>query len=169
MRGIITIDIKKCMACKSCELACAVAHSKSKNLVCAMNEEPLPRQRVSVEVIDDLTVPLQCRHCEEAPCVKICPSKALEKPGPEHPVIQKKEHCIGCKWCILVCPFGVIGMDREGKTVVKCDMCIERLEKGQVPSCVEACPTNALQFKSVEEVSKDRKKDFLVEIKTGYK
>ena len=153
MPRVIHVNLDKCMGCHSCELACAVAHSESQNLLEAINEEPGVRPRVAVMAVGDMAVPLQCRHCEDAPCVEICPSGALQKPDPEGPVTIDQEMCIGCKTCIIVCPFGVISMTPEGKTIVKCDLCVERLNQGQQPACVEACPTRAIQLVEVEQIA----------------
>ncbi|MBA7510834.1 Iron-sulfur protein [subsurface metagenome] len=165
MKTILYVDLDKCLACKTCELQCAIEHSQSKDLFKAIEEEPLPQARVKVEAYEDLAVPLQCRHCEDAPCIKICPTKALEKLAPGEPVIIKEDLCIGCKWCLLVCPFGVLNLNREGKVIIKCDLCLERLEKGEEPACVEACPTKALKLLSPEEVAKLKKAEFLVGFK----
>ncbi|MFC1666616.1 4Fe-4S dicluster domain-containing protein [Candidatus Omnitrophota bacterium] len=165
MKGIIVIDPKKCLACRTCELQCAIAHSESKDLAKAICEDPLPQTRVKVEGMDDLAMPLQCRHCEDAPCVKICPTEATIKSEDGGPVLIKDKLCIGCKWCVLVCPFGVIRMARGGAAVTKCDLCFERLEKGEAPACVAACPSKAMQFKSIEEVSKGKKREYLVKFK----
>jgi len=162
MKAILYVDLDKCLGCKTCELQCAIEHSQSKDLFKAIKEEPLPQTRVKVEACGDLSVPLQCRHCEDAPCIKICPTKALEKLAPGEPVIIKEDLCIGCKWCLLVCPFGVLNVNREGKVIIKCDLCLERLEKGEEPACVEACPTKALKLLSPEEVAKLKKTEFLV-------
>ncbi|MDI6642027.1 MAG: 4Fe-4S binding protein [Elusimicrobiota bacterium] len=179
MKKIIFVDPQKCLACKSCELACAVEHSESKILEKAIEEYPLPEKRIFVEQISDLltiynlpiTLPLQCRHCEDAPCVKICPTKALEKIDPDSPVTIKNELCIGCKWCILVCPFGVIKLNLQGKAIIKCDLCIDRVKEGKEPACVSACPTRALKYKSVDEITsvtrKAALKKYLVEISGG--
>lgn len=167
-------DISKCLGCRSCEIACAVEHSKSKNLFQAINEMPLPEKRVSVEPLSltDIThdtlhikhsLPLHCRHCEDAPCVKICPAKSMQKLD-EGPVVHKDETCIGCKWCILVCPFGIPKVGRSGKVIIKCDHCIERYKKGIIPACVEACPTKAVRIVVEEEINANKKKKFLVEI-----
>ena len=158
-RGNIWIEVSKCLACKSCEFACAVAHSRSKTVVGAIQDDPLPQSRVSLTAVEDLAIPLQCRHCEDAPCVSICPTKALEKQGPEGPVLIDAEKCIGCKFCIAVCPFGVITLSRDGKAALKCDLCIERLEEGEEPACVEACKTGALQFLGIEEFVKARRRE----------
>ncbi len=164
-KGIIVIDPKKCLACRTCELQCAIVHSKSKELVKAICEEPLPQTRLEVEGMDDLAMPLQCRHCEDAPCVNICPTKATVKSEGGGPVLIKDELCIGCKWCMLVCPFGVIRMGRGSAAVTKCDLCFERLEKDELPACVVSCPSKAIQFKSIEEITKGKKKEYLVEFK----
>ena len=148
-------------------MQCAVVHSKSKDLKQAISEWPRPKSRVNVELAMEMAVPLQCRHCEDAPCVKVCPSKALEKPQLESPVLIKDELCIGCKWCILVCPYGVISMDKTGKALIKCDFCIERLKLGEEPACVESCPTGALQFRSIKELPKKKEKEHLVKFKKG--
>ena len=151
-KGNIWVEVSKCLACKSCEFACAVAHSKSKTVHGAIREEPLPESRVSLVAVQELAIPLQCRQCEDAPCVSICPTKALEKSYAEGPVLIDVERCIGCKFCIAVCPFGVITLSRDGKAALKCDLCVERLQEGQEPACVEACQTGALRFGEVAEV-----------------
>ncbi|MFQ6066866.1 MAG: 4Fe-4S dicluster domain-containing protein [bacterium] len=167
MKGIIVVDVERCLGCKSCELQCAVAHSKSDDLFKAIEEVPLPQYRVTVETAGELSAPLQCRHCEDAPCVQVCATHALEKVGPGQPATVKKELCIGCKWCILVCPFGVIGMDRAGKVIIKCNLCRERTEAGRLPACVEACPTGALKFIEIETLIKEKRREFLVDFDKG--
>jgi len=167
MKGILLISSEKCLGCRSCELACAVEHSKSRSLVKALQEEFLPQYRVEVEKVEDVTVPLQCRHCEDAPCVAVCPTHALEKPSPDSPVNLKEELCIGCKWCIIVCPFGVIKLSRNGKVIVKCDLCQRRQKEGRQPACAEACPTGALKFVEIDKISKQKREKFLVNLAKG--
>jgi carbon-monoxide dehydrogenase iron sulfur subunit len=164
MKGIIVVDIGRCLGCRSCELACAVEHSQSRDLIKAIKEDPLPQYRVEVETAGDLILPLQCRHCEDAPCVAVCPTHALEKPSLDSPVNIKEDLCIGCKWCILVCPFGVIKLRRDGKAIIKCDLCQQRTEEGREPACVEACPTGALKFMEIEKLARQRKGEFLVSL-----
>lgn len=165
-KGMIVCDPTRCLACRSCELACAVAHSRAKTLVGAITESPAPESRVSLEVAEDITLPLQCRHCEDAPCVVVCPTKALSKPAAEGPVLLDQQLCIGCKSCVLVCPFGVIHLSRDGKAMIKCDLCVERLAAGELPACVSSCPTGALRFESTAEAARTTRKraarEFLV-------
>ncbi len=165
--GLLFTDVTRCMACHSCEIACAVAHSASKVLEEAIHEEPRPVPRVSVEASGEACVPLQCRHCEDAPCVAICPTKALEKLGPNLPVILKEKQCIGCKFCVIVCPFGVITLRRDGKVALKCDLCVERLAEGEDPACVSACPTGALALRKVEDFVRDRRREAARQIACG--
>ena len=157
MGKAIIINIERCLACKSCEMACAVVHSKSGVLEEAVKEQPKPQRRVTVEAAGEFAVPLQCRHCEDAPCIAVCPTKSIYRQNPESPVLINPDLCIGCKFCIMVCPFGVIGLTRDGKAVTKCDLCIKRTTAGCEPACVESCPTRALQFCEVQQWSSQRR------------
>src|SRR5271157_3230266 len=105
---IIVTDLKKCVGCHSCELACAVSRSESKELAQAILENPKPATRVRVVGIGNRPVPLQCQQCEDAPCAAICPSAALYRLGKDQTVLFIRERCIGCSSCVLVCPFGAI-------------------------------------------------------------
>ena len=158
MDKVIVVNIEKCQACKSCEIACAVAHSKSKVLEEAMAESPKPQRRVTVEPADEFAVPLQCRHCENAPCIAVCPTKAIYRPNPEGPVLIDQDRCIGCKFCIMVCPFGVINISIDGTAVLKCDLCIERTKIGEQPACVKACPTKALKLADEDQSALEKRK-----------
>jgi len=153
MRKVLTVNIEKCLACKSCEIACAVAHSESGVLEEAMAESPKPQRRVTVEAVGELAVPLQCRQCEDAPCISVCPTAAIHRHEADGPVLIEQDRCIGCKFCLVVCPFGLIDVSSDGKVMVKCDLCIERIKAGQEPACVEACPTRALKLVDEKELA----------------
>ena len=158
MDKTITVNIEKCLACKSCEIACALTHSKSKVLEEAVTESPKPQRMVIVEAAGEFGVPIQCRHCEDAPCITVCPTAAIHRYQDDGPVLIEQDRCIGCNFCIVVCPFGVINISRGGKAVTKCDLCIERTEVGQEPACVESCPTGALQFCELTELLIERRR-----------
>jgi len=157
MDKTIVVNVEKCLACKSCEIACALAHSKSKVLEDAVAESPRPQRMVTVEAADEFAVPIQCRHCETPPCVEICPTGAIQRQNEQSPVVVDQDLCIGCKLCMLICPFGVLRIGPEGRAIIKCDMCWQRLEDGQEPACVEACPTKALKLVSLKELTKPKR------------
>ena len=163
MKGNIVVDLEKCLGCHSCEIACAVEHSRSKELFQAVAERPRPQKRVIVEGSGGSNLPLQCRHCEDAPCVRVCPTGALVKEEIEGAVLLHDHLCIGCKWCVLACPFGVITAAPDDGAIIKCDLCQERAEAGRLPACVESCPTGALQLASTAQLAGTKRREFLVE------
>ena len=161
MDKTIMINIESCLACKSCEIACALIHSKTKVLEQAVTESPSPQRMLTVEAVGEFAVPIQCRHCEAPLCLEICPTGAIRRQSPGGPVVIEHEFCIGCKLCMLVCPFGIPRISSEKRDIIKCDMCSERLEQGQQPACVEACPTKALRLVSLTEHIKTIRKQAL--------
>jgi Fe-S-cluster-containing hydrogenase component 2 len=145
------------MACRGCEVACAMAHVEADDLGPAIAAGALPR--IYLESADRFAVPLQCRHCEDAPCVRVCPSGALGRRDLSAPVLVDQEKCIGCTFCVEACPFGVIRVARTAANgsaetrvaVIKCDLCVARQSAGLGPACVAACPTRALALEEVDE------------------
>ena len=160
------INIERCLGCHSCELSCAVEHSRSKQLSEAIKESPPPGYRVSVIEVDGAVGPRQCRHCYDAPCVSVCPVEALVK-SEEGPILLNDALCIGCWLCLTACPFGVIQSDAEGKKVIKCDLCPERLARGKDPACVTACPTGALRFEEPETAGRDKQNKYFTYLNGG--
>ena len=160
MKGVIVIDPKKCLACRACELACAAQHSGYADLAEAFEQNASVQPRVRVEAVGDFSMPLQCRHCEDAPCMEICPTNAIERQDGEGPVLINEELCIGCKFCVLACPFGVLSVGHKGRAALKCDLCADRLREDLSPACVNACPTKALRLVSVGQFAKERRKSF---------
>ena len=157
MKGMIVVCVEKCMGCRSCELACAVAHSSTKDLNSLVDLAEKPGYRIHIEAYENKAVPVHCNHCEDAPCMLACPTGAIYREGEKEPVLFDSARCIGCKMCVQACPFGVISLRITGKGVLKCDLCIERLIEGKEPACVEACPTKALIFTDEKQVNKDKR------------
>jgi carbon-monoxide dehydrogenase iron sulfur subunit len=149
----ILVNPERCLGCHTCEIACAVAHTRSGTLFGAvLGGEPLtPRNRV-VQVAE-VRFSTQCRQCEDAPCVKVCPTGATFRT--ETYTAVNPNLCIGCRLCMMVCPFGAIRVstvqvdDRTKRAATKCDLCVD-LPAG--PACVEACPTKALSLRYPREV-----------------
>ena len=147
----IVLDSETCLACRACEMACAVAHSQSKELLSAAMEGPAPAARVRVVIgKKGENKAIRCVHCAKPACVEACSVGALTRDEETGLVLLDQEKCTGCLQCVEACPFGaifVIGEGGDGPAVVKCDLCIERQEQGLGPACVEACPTGALTVK----------------------
>lgn len=161
---------ERCMGCRSCEIACAVAHSESKNLFSAVGEKPAPKKRIYLEQIPGLGVslPITCRHCKDAPCVSVCPTKALYQDETTSMVSYNPERCVDCWHCSKVCSrfislykmILVMGcwtssmnsnrkvINRQAEAGIKCDLC----ESKDLPACVEVCPTHALIYSEVNEI-----------------
>jgi formate dehydrogenase iron-sulfur subunit len=95
----------------------------------------------------------QCRHCLEPACVSVCIVGALQS-TPDGPVIYDSDRCIGCRYCMMACPYGIPRYDWQATVpyVRKCDMCFERLEVGKEPACTEACPEKATIFGPRDEL-----------------
>ncbi len=139
MNRFIMADAAKCIGCRTCEVACAVAHQDI--------QEGAPvftgafSSRIRVVKGDTYTTAVGCHQCEDAPCANVCPTRAIQHHVGAWQVEQAR--CIGCKSCAVVCPFGAMQVqlvDNRARAL-KCDLCAHR-EGG--PACVEACPTRAL-------------------------
>ena len=132
----------ECLACRSCELACAVIHSASGTLETAILEAPAPRRRVMLSGGGPYGAlrALRCEQCDEPLCVFSCKSGALHRDLDSGHVILDDDACVGCWMCIMVCPYGV-RPDADSTAVVRCDVCREH----EQPACVKACPTSALK------------------------
>ena len=95
-------------------------------------------------------VPLRCNHCENAPCVRVCPTEALFK-RPDGIVDLDQSRCIGCKACIMACPYDAIYINPLKGVADKCNACAHLVDAGYLPACVAACPTNAIIFGDIND------------------
>ncbi len=143
------VDKDLCVGCKTCELRCAVERSSvTKDLVTAVQESVLPRPRVYVHSDDGNPVTVHCRQCEDAPCLRICSTGALQMDPETGVKFIDGEKCISCWMCVAVCPYGVIAPAAEKNAADKCDRCYQ-MER---PFCMDACPTGAISLLSPKEI-----------------
>ena len=147
-------DIRKCLSCHSCEIACAVQHSESRDLFRALAQEPRPKRLVRVKGSGVGAFPLRCHHCEEAPCIDACKTGATQHDPTTGKVLIDKDNCVGCWMCVMVCPFGAVVPNMEAGKALKCDLCEDHDE----PACVASCPSRALYFEEFEDFQEQYKK-----------
>lgn len=151
MNNFVIANPNKCLGCRTCEIACVDAHSKENIFIGDKDIENF-NPRLTVIKIAGISAPVQCRQCEDAACLRVCPNGSITM---EDGLIKVNDKtCIGCKTCVVACPFGAMTMaeevvDNRLKIVAnKCDLCFGR-ENG--PACVEICPTQTLMFVKAEE------------------
>jgi len=146
----ILIDVTRCSGCEQCVLACVEANGLGPELAA----ERSSRDRLSGRRLCSVAaVPggayarISCHHCLQPACVEACLVGALTKTA-AGPVVYDADKCIGCRYCMLACPFGIPRYEWEQTRpfIRKCTMCSDRLAEGGLPACVEACPHEALLF-----------------------
>ncbi len=104
--------------------------------------------------IQIIPLSMGCNHCSDPACVKACPTGAHHKRTEDGLVVINTDKCIGCGNCAKACPYGAPELDEKAHKMTKCDACLNRLEQGLQPICVEACPQRALEFGDIEELRK---------------
>uniref|UniRef100_UPI004048D1F6 4Fe-4S dicluster domain-containing protein n=1 Tax=Limnohabitans sp. TaxID=1907725 RepID=UPI004048D1F6 len=106
---------------------------------------------------DTVHFPKSCLHCEDPPCVPVCPTGASYKRETDGIVLVDADKCIGCKYCAWACPYGAREFDEASGDMTKCTLCVDRIhnpllpEADRKPACVQACPTNARLFGDVKD------------------
>ena len=150
----IIVDPHKCVGCRLCELMCSLKHTREFNL---------KRARIHVIGFEELfSLPIMCFHCEKPYCAEVCPTGAITREEATGIVRISQDRCIGCKMCILACPFGNIVFSSEDKKAVKCEFC-----DGE-PECVAFCPTGALEFKEADTAMLYKKRALSEKLKEVY-
>jgi electron transport protein HydN len=153
MNRFVIAEPNECIGCRTCEVACVLAHPIEDGITQVLTPATF-KPRLKLVRNRTITAPVQCRQCENAPCVNACPTKALVYSMGTVQLLQ--ERCIGCQTCVIACPFGVVDVTSvpvrqqnlgplSVRTSVsamhKCDLCIDRADG---PACIPACPTKAL-------------------------
>ncbi len=138
----LVVDLTKCVGCLSCTVACQAQWELD------------PEERwLRVEIEEEGTypsvtqrfVPINCMHCDNPPCVRVCPTAAMYK-RKDGIVLMYEDRCIGCKYCVIACPYQARIWNEERGTPGKCRLCNVRIEKGVLPACVLGCPSGARYF-----------------------
>jgi formate dehydrogenase iron-sulfur subunit len=148
----ILVDATQCTACERCVAACVETNGTDPvraEIDRATSRDGLSADRMLsiLEVGDGRFARKSCMHCLDPACVSACLVGGITKSG-DGPVIYDSSKCIGCRYCMLACPFHIprYEWDTTMPFIKKCNMCFDRVQQGQTPACVAACPNQALQF-----------------------
>lgn len=160
----VLVDVTKCIGCRGCQVSCKRWNDlpgEQTTLNTEWTNPPTLSYTTYTHIqfkFDESASPpswqflnWRCMHCTQAACLEACPVDAIVKTSDGAVVIQN-EKCIGCKYCISACPFGIPQFDGQLEKVSKCHMCFDRINDGKEPACVQACPTDALVFGERSEI-----------------
>ncbi len=171
----MTIDLKRCMGCHTCALGCKMQNNVPMgmlwNRILTDGGEDVDTARGEFPHLYKSWMPLACLHCENAPCVKVCPVGATYR-DEDGRVLINYDRCIGCRYCMAACPYNVRVFNwqnpvrepghsygeapaRPKGVMEKCTLCVERTSKGQEPRCVEVCPAKARKFGDLDDPNSD--------------
>lgn len=141
----LIINPQKCTGCRMCEVACSF-----------QKERASVPSKARIHVLkwekQGLDIPITCFQCTTALCMEACPVSALSRDKEYGSVVVSEEKCIGCKLCVLACPFGGIGFDMDKGKAIKCDLC-----NGD-PRCAKICPTGAIKYTDVTSAIMEKNK-----------
>ncbi|KUO75848.1 MAG: hypothetical protein APF81_05295 [Desulfosporosinus sp. BRH_c37] len=158
----IYFDINRCVGCYTCQVACKQENDLAPHNIDDAVEQTSPVWRRVIEVekgeygTESINyISLSCMHCADAPCVIACPMGAISKNKEDGRVLIEQSKCIGCRMCLQICPFGIPQYGENG-LMEKCNLCLDRFqETGKEPACVSACPSKALRYGEVSELSRN--------------
>jgi len=149
-------DATRCIDCRACMVACSVENN------IAMNKTRIWVAGIGIKgefpSLETASMVYHCMHCKEPDCLSACPVGAYHKRD-DGPVIYNPDVCIGCRYCMNACPFGVPHFDYdkgiiEGAFIDKCTLCPQRIDVGLEPACVATCPTDALEYGDRDDLLK---------------
>ena len=141
----VYLNLDLCCGCRSCAAGCAYGHHL---------QSRLGHSKIGSQA----ELPLHCLHCDQPACAAACPNEAMKKMQ-DGMVLRSQLKCVGCSSCSVSCPFGVIQPDLTKHVTPKCDLCLDRLEEGEIPRCVATCTSGALSFEEVDMQIADPRKN----------
>jgi len=146
MGKVLMVNYEKCTGCRLCELVCSVVHQ-------GVSNPSRSRIKVVKWEAEGLYIPMTCQQCQDAPCMNVCPVKAITRDEALDYVKVDYDICIGCRACVSACPFGAMSFDVVDSQVIKCDLC-----DGE-PQCVRFCEVQALEYIDADQMSVLKKRD----------
>jgi len=153
MGKALLYDATLCIGCKQCEAACAEKNHLPYDDAIAAEDRQSEHKFTVVLAKGDKFMRRLCMNCSDPACASVCPVAALRK-TPEGPVIYEASRCMGCRYCMIACPFGVpkYEWNKLAPRVQKCTMCADRVVAGQPTACAAVCPTGATKFGDHDEL-----------------
>jgi Fe-S-cluster-containing hydrogenase component 2 len=139
------INPDKCNGCRRCEVVCSFVNHDECN-------PSLSRIKIVKVEKNGINLPMVCQHCETPVCMDVCPVNALIREEKTHAIILTSDLCIGCRACMIICPYGAISIDPETRSILKCNLC------GGDPECVKVCEPKALDFVDADKADMFRKR-----------
>lgn len=149
----IVTDLNRCVGCLACAVACKAVNNVP--IGSFWNKVLRIGPNASIQGAQDAAsymyfLPVQCQHCADPECVKVCPTGASHKL--EDGTVQiDKSKCIGCQFCAMSCPYGVRYLNEEERVVEKCTLCAQKITQGELPQCVTQCGGRARYFGDLEK------------------
>lgn len=170
-KGVL-VDLTRCIGCRGCQVACKswnersvkdteidgnFTNPKELNSECYTNIRYMEMEQENKPVWS--FIKSQCMHCKDPACASACPVGAFTKTE-QGAVVYNFERCIGCRYCMVACPFGIpkYEWEKTSPAIRKCTFCADRLSDGRSPACVKVCPTNVMFFGNLDEVTKEAEK-----------
>ena len=153
MTKALLYDATLCVGCKLCEQACAQKNDLPYDEEIAAQEQLSSRKYTVLLTRGDRFMRRFCMSCSDPTCASVCPVGALRKTA-SGPVIYEESRCMGCRYCMVACPFGVpkYEWNKVLPRIQKCNMCADRVQAGQPTACAQICPTGATKFGERDEL-----------------
>lgn len=169
----VAVDLKRCVGCQSCTMACKAKNGTPPDVFWT---RVIEKEEGTYPFAYTVFMPMRCNHCSEPPCVPVCPTGASYQRAQDNVVLVDKDVCVGCHSCVVACPYGarfIPDNDRgyygkqttpyeltkfkawQAGTAQKCDLCIDRLDVGLLPACIDTCPTRAMVIGDLNDPHSD--------------
>ena len=158
----VAVDLKRCVGCQSCTIACKAKNGTPPGVFWT---RVIEKEEGTYPFAYTVFMPMRCNHCSDPPCVPVCPTGASYQRAQDNVVLVNQDACIGCHACVVACPYEARSIPEDARgyygeqttpyeqakfkrwqagTAQKCDLCVNRLDKGLQPACIDTCPTRAM-------------------------